>query len=284
MAMVKRILLPLDPSPYTEAVLKVGCAIARQHGAEITGLVVLDIPGIERSVGPVPMGGLYYAERLEKQKQREAQDRIDSLLEKFRATCEEEGVGHRSSEQQGSPAEWIIKESIYYDLVLVGLRTYYHFESGQKSGESLQEVLDHASTPVLGVPERVDAPFAPGAKAKYVIAFDGSLPAGRALKGFADLVDPDAAEVTLLTADDDEATAQYYLGQAEAYLNTHSIRNVKKEWTTEHIIKVVEEKYMDRADVFVLGAHSKRGLLDFMVGSLTKSLIEANRKLVLICQ
>jgi nucleotide-binding universal stress UspA family protein len=283
--MTKRILLPLDPSPYTETAQKLGCALAKQHGAEITGMVILDTPGIERSVGPVPAGGLYYAERVEQHRQHEAKERIDSLLEAFRATCEREGVTHRSSEHQGSPADWIIKESIYYDLVMVGLRTFYHFGSSEGPGDSLERLLDHAVTPVLGVPEHLKLPdLSDGQRIKVLIAYDGSLPAARALKAFAGLVNPETVEVTLLTANDDETAARYYLNQAQGYLGAHAIQNVKQEWITEHIIKVVEEKYVDWADVFVVGAHSKHGLLDFMVGSLTKSLIEANRKLVLICQ
>ena len=92
--MLRRILIPLDPSPYAAAAVEYGCFLAKRHDAEVTGLVVLDIPGIEKSVGPVPIDGLQYAERLEEAKAKEAHERIQALLERFKEKCQKEGVIH----------------------------------------------------------------------------------------------------------------------------------------------------------------------------------------------
>ena len=112
--MIKRILVPLDPSPFSETAVELGCKIAKNNNAELTGLVVLDIPGIEKSVGPIPVGGIYYAEQLEAAKQKEAQERISKLLDKFKKKCDREGIKHRVAEFQGSPSDGIIKESIFF--------------------------------------------------------------------------------------------------------------------------------------------------------------------------
>ena len=282
--MIKRILIPLDPSPYTETATKIGCAVARQQGAELTGLVVLDIPGIEKSIGMVPLGGLYYAERLEKQKEREARDRIQSLLSRFKETCEKAGVAHREAELQGSPSERILGESMFYDAVIVGLRTFYQFETSDSPGDSLEEILDHAITPVYGVPERFSLPVVPEEKIKVLIPFDGSLPSARALHRFAQLAVPDAMEVVLLMSDPDREKADSYLDRAEAYLKAHAVSDVKKEWTSQEIIQAVDDHYLDWATMVVVGAHAKAGLFDFMVGSLTRYLIEKAEKPVLIGQ
>ena len=45
--MIKRILIPLDPSEYAQAAIQVGAQIARRTDAELTGLVILDIESIE---------------------------------------------------------------------------------------------------------------------------------------------------------------------------------------------------------------------------------------------
>jgi len=55
--MIKRILLPLDASPFTAAATEAACLLAKNQDAQITGLVVIDIPGIKKSIGPVPLGG-----------------------------------------------------------------------------------------------------------------------------------------------------------------------------------------------------------------------------------
>ncbi|MDY6864278.1 MAG: universal stress protein [Thermodesulfobacteriota bacterium] len=280
--MVKRILIPLDPSQYTENALDEGCNIARRNGAELTGLVILDIPGIEKSIGPIPLGGLYYAEKLEKHKEEEAHERIHSILSRFKEKCNEEEVAHREAEFQGSPSDRIIKESIFYDLVIMGLRTYFNFETSDKPGDSLEKILDHSITPIYGVPETM--PVSDTEKTKVLIAFDGSLQSARAMKRFAKLADPDIMEVALIISHTDKETANYYMDQAEAYLNTYSINNVKKIWTSQNIIRVMEEQYLDWADIVVVGAHSKKGPFDFMAGSLVKYLIKEAKRPVFIGQ
>ena len=279
--MIKRILVPLDTSPYTETALDVSCAIARQHDAQLTGLVILDIPGIEKSVGPAPMGAYHYAEELEEFKKQKATERIEELLAKFAEKCQHEGISHTQAQLQGSPSERILGESIYYDAVVVGLRTFFDFESSDGPGIPLDELLDHTVTPIYGVPRSFALP-AQGEKLTVLIAFDGSLPAAKALQRFAYLELAEFAEVLLLTSAPHEDEAQYYLGQAQTYLNAHGISDVRQEWTQKGIIQAVEEEYLDWASFFVIGAHSKKGLLDFFLGSLTRYLIQADSKPVLI--
>jgi len=278
---MKRILIPLDTSPYSDTALDVGCVIAKQHDAELTGLVVLDIPGIKKSIGPVPLGGFYYAEKLEKEKEREARKRIQKLIAKFREKCTKEGVKYREAETQGSPSEQIVKESIFFDAIIIGLKTYFHFETSNNPGNSLDEIMDHTITPIYAVPERLNISKTKSEKIKALIPFDGSLPSARALHNFAHLGFFEVMEVTLLNSNPEKDAARYYLDQAEAYLRSHSIENIKKEWTAKKIIDVVDE-YLDWANIVVVGAHSKKSLIDFMVGSLTKHLIKEAKKPLLI--
>jgi nucleotide-binding universal stress UspA family protein len=282
--MIKRILIPLDPSPFTDSALKIGTTMAKINGAELTGLVVLDLPGIEKSIGPVPLGGLHYAEKIEKAKREEAHQRIHELLSKFKQQCEDAGVSYREAELQGSPSERIIKESIFYDAVILGMRTHFHFETQDTPGDSLEKILDETITPVYAVPEKLDLPDLPMEKIRVLIAFDGSLPAARAMQRFAQLAPVDIFEVKLLISEDEEEKAQYYLNQAELYLNSHNVQNIEKRWVKDNIIKTIDEEYLDWAHVLVVGAHSKQGLFNFMVGSLTKHLIREARKPILIGQ
>jgi nucleotide-binding universal stress UspA family protein len=282
--MIKRILIPLDPSPFTDSALKIGTTMAKINGAELTGLVVLDLPGIEKSIGPVPLGGLHYAEKIEKAKREEAHQRIHQLLEKFHRVCEDAGVSYQEAELQGSPSERIIKESIFYDAVIMGMRTHFHFETQEGPGDSLEKILDETVTPVYAVPEKLELPNLPMEKIRVLIAFDGSLPAARAMQRFAQLAPVDIFEVQLLISEEDEERAHYYLDQAEAYLKCHNVLNIEKKWIKDNIIKTIDENYLDWAHVLVVGAHSKQGLFSFMVGSLTKHLIKIAKKPILIGQ
>ncbi len=270
--MIRRILVPLDPSAYTVAALKYACDIAKAHDAEITGLTILDVPGIEHSIGGIPLGGFYYAEKLGNKMEKEARERIQDLVTQFKEKCEEEGVKHREAETLGAPAEQIVHEATFYDLVIMGLRTYFHFETQDKPGDSLNKVLDHAVMPLLAVPDNYK-PIK-----KVLFAFDGSLPAAHALQDLVHLLDVSTFEILLLTAGDDEEIAKHYLDQAEEYLKAYSIENVKKEWTSQDIIPALEEKYLEWADLVVVGAHSKKGLIDFLTGVLTDHLIKITTK------
>ena len=278
--MLKRILLPLDPSPYTETATYIACRIAQLHNAEVTGLVILDIPGIERSIGPIPMGALHYAEKIELAKKVEASQRIEKLLDEFKKTCEDHKVSYREAHDQGYPSNAIMQATRFYDMMIIGLRTFFDFETGDHEGTSLNKLLDKSITPVLGVPENYQVPDF----LKVLVAYDGSLPSSRALQRFGQLRNPDAMEITLLNSSKDEQTGMYLLEQAEQYLLAHGMKNIRKEWISDDILDVVENHYYDRYDSFVVGAHAKEGIFDFILGSLTKFLIDRGKKPVMIGQ
>ena len=132
--MIKRILVPLDPSPFTESAIKYASLFAKQQDAGISGLVVLDVPGIEKSIGAVPGGGLYWAEKLEEYKTEHAKEKIEKTLIKFKEICETETVKFSEAEEQGSPSMRILHDSIFYDLIVMGQRTFYHFDADKAGG------------------------------------------------------------------------------------------------------------------------------------------------------
>lgn len=281
--MLKRILVPLDSTPFTEAALSWACSAAKTHDAEVTGMVVLDIPGIEKSVGPVPLGGFYYAEQLEKTRARKAQEHIDMLLHRFDKTCSERGVRHRAMEHQGSPHEEIIRESLFYDALVMGLRSCFCFGEEERDWDPLDQLMDHSVTPVYGIPERPVIPDLSREKMGVVVAFDGSLPAARALQRFGQFAVPGHTKVTLLSSEDDRERGRFLLDRAAQYLAARGITEVEQEVTSQGIKDSIEERFMGpEVHLIVVGAHSKKGLLDFMVGSLSRHLIQAAKKPLLI--
>jgi nucleotide-binding universal stress UspA family protein len=67
-------------------------------------------------------------------------------------------------------------------------------------------------------------------------------------------------------------------------LAAHGFDEVRSEWTEDDIVEAVDERYLDAADLVVVGAHSKVAVIDFLIGSLTRHLIEVARKPILIGQ
>ena len=279
--MLRRILIPLDPSPYTEAALEYSCLIAKQHGAAVTGLAVLDIWGIEDAMSPTLYPGLYHAVRRLEHREKDARAHMQELLHKFEQKCRQQGVAYHQCSYQGIPSKHILSESIFHDLVVIGFHTDFDFGVDPGSGRPLAKILDHSVTPILAVPDT----FRWREKTiKTLIAFNGSLPAARALQRFVQLAGGGDYEIALLMSDKDEKTANFYLSRAEAYLHAHAIENVKTVWTPQDIIWSIESGYLDWADLVVVGAHSKKGLVDFIVGSVAKYLIRQAKKPLLLGQ
>jgi nucleotide-binding universal stress UspA family protein len=266
--MIKRILLPLEPSPYTDVATEYALLIAKEHEAEITGLAVLDIPGIEKSEGAVPLGGIYYAQQVIAHKQEDAREKIATLLKVFGERCQEAGVSYRLAEEQGAPVKRIVELSLYYDLVVMGLRTNYRFETKEGVEKSVEEILDHTITPVLAVPNEFRA------IQNVTVAFDGSLPAARALQRFAHLALVPNLNITLLNSNEDKDEADRILDRAAEYLRAYGATSLRTRWSSERIYDVLVSSYLDTADMIVLGAHGKAGLLEFVMGGLPKKLIE----------
>ena len=104
------------------------------------------------------------------------------------------------------------------------------------------------------------------------------------MQRFSQLMIPDMARPRLLMSHDEQEIAEVQLAHARRYLELHGFNNVETYYTDQDIIKACKKDHLDWADVVVVGAHSKKGLFDFIVGSLTKYLIKLDKKPVLIGQ
>ena len=282
--MIKRILLPLDKSKFTDAAINFAIKMAKAHDAEITGLVVIDIEGIKSSIGPLPPGVSFYAKELEHSRIEKNFQHVDALLDKFKVTCSKAGVKHRTGMDQGSPSETITAISLYYDVLIMGLRTYYEFDIEDKSGGSFGDILGETITPVFAVPQDYFPPHDPNERRKALFPFDGSIPASRAMQRFVQLANPINTEVSLLISHDSKDEGIKILNHAEKYLKIHGINNIEKIYTNENIIRFISKNYLESPDLFVLGAHSKKGIFDFLQGSLSRFLIQEGTKPLFIGQ
>lgn len=282
--MIKRILLPLDPSEYAKSAASLACKIAKVNNAEISGIVVLDVPGIEKSIGSVPAGASLFAKELEEHRLSEADFHVHSLLKKFGKLCSDCNIEYEFHQRQGSPGSKILDHALFYDLLILGNKTFYHFETSNKPGDSFDNILDHSITPIISVPERLPESVLNNNRIQTTIAFDGSLPSARALQLFAKMRMFDKFDIRIIISDDNTKLARHYLDDAETYLKAHGFSHINKINTKDDIIDYIDNNLMDWTDLFVFGAHSKHGILDFMVGGLAKHLIKRGDHILFIGQ
>lgn len=269
--MVRRILVPIDPSPFSKGALKTAFRLGGQHGAEVTALAVLDAPGIQQATGPGTPSSMPFVEKAEHLRMAEAHDHNRAMLDEFDRAGTEAGVDHRGLEIQGDPVEVLAREAMYYDLVVVGMQTYLKHETSPKPDGSLKRMLGHLATPILTVGEDgllFDKP-------RVLIAYHDSLASARSLRQFAMVSAFADAQVTLLTACEDKDGGMELLEKAAAYLAAAGYASVSLEWTPEQIVDALRNQYLNRADLVVAGTHTKRSWFEFLaVGSVTDFLLE----------
>jgi nucleotide-binding universal stress UspA family protein len=279
--MIRRIIVPLDPSSYSDAAVSYAVQLAKAHGAEVTGFMVVDTPGIHDSVSPISPGAAVYAKKAENRLEAEAHERIQEILEKFASRCDEAGVAHREVEDQGDPVEAIARESAFFDLLVIGLRTHFHFQTSNSEGDTLEHLVGRLATPILAVTEE-HVPLSD--HLNVVVAFDGSPAAIRSLRQFTQLAGFSNPNIAILTSNEELEAARKIFGPAEEYLRTYGYTDIESEWTPMHIADAIDEEFVDKADLIVVGMHAKHGMLSFVVGSLTNHLIRIGRVPVFIGQ
>ncbi len=265
---ITRILVPLDPSAYAHSATVTACAIAREQRALVSGVAVLDSEGIRSDL--VPGIGPYYPMMADQIRARieHADGVVRDCMERFAATCDAHHISHLETEYEGVPAQKLLESSIFYDLVVTGLKTFFHFETLESDeGRTIDHLLDRTVTPVLAVPET------PVEKIERVlIAFDGSFGSARALHDFIQLAALTKPEVTLVVAEKGIAESEFLLEHGSAFLRSHGLESITTVASDSPIKEEVECRIGDM-DLVVAGIHSKKVIKDLFVGSLVKHLI-----------
>ena len=288
--MINRILVCLDKSPYTDSSISYANWLALHHDAAVEGMVVIDTEGIERSIGAVPIGQMRMAKTRIATKEEESHQLMESILKKFKERCEADGVRHTEYEDQGTPADAILAESNYFDCVVIGLRTFFTYESGSgrdhmygtdddNHGNSLDLILDQSLAPVFAVP--LEWKPAEGAF-DVLIAIDNSVNSMRCLRQFARLYGRAPANVTLLNCHTNETEAKDLLGKSEGFLKAHGFEKITLDWQPRKPREVITYEFVKPYDLICVGAHAKTAVIDYFVGSVTKDLIQLGRKPLLI--
>ncbi|MDF1812784.1 MAG: universal stress protein [Verrucomicrobiales bacterium] len=265
---LKRILVPIDPTIYAQAATETACQIAKVHGAKVSGIAVLDSAEIRSSL--VPAVGPYYPGVMSEvvAMTHHADHILKESLERFASTCESSGVDHLETEYEGIPARKLLESAIFYDLIVVGLKTAFHFETRNESFEALDSLLDRTITPILGVPAGgLEEPL------RVLVTIDGSTGSARALHDFVQFAQPYDCEVKVIVADKAESESGFLIKNSVDYLKAHGFSKVSAESFDKDILMAVEAEIDSGANLVVAGIHSKKRLKDIFVGSFTRSLI-----------
>ncbi len=269
--MARRILVPLDGSDYSKVATKVAIEMAKMRDGIIIGLGVVDTEEIDETAIGAGIGASYYAEHLKSYKKNKAIGKIKNFLDEFEDECQDAKVDYERYSKSGDPVEEIIGMGKTSDLIITGLRTFFHFETTPKPGDTLKELLESGVCPVLAVPkEEVKN------NKKVLIAYDDTISSANAMKMFQRFykTNPYAKKVYLLNVNNDLDKAEEILESARKYFKSHKIRvDLEKRAGKpgKEILDFAKEK---KVNMIVMGAYGEGGLSKLFFGHASRGVIE----------
>ena len=90
--MVGRVLVALSGTEYALVAIETAVTLAKAHGAELTGVTVVNTERLRR-IGPVPMGAGDIAQQLRDERVAQSREAAEMVIERFEAACAESVAG-----------------------------------------------------------------------------------------------------------------------------------------------------------------------------------------------
>ena len=262
-----KILLGLDGSPYAHAAIEYACQLALNHNASITGVAIINRPGIQSSSGPMPIGGAHYEVQREEQLLEATEQKAKAILNDFARICDDRKINAVLHADTGSPFSEIIEESKFHDFIVIGKRTFFEYDANETYG-TLERILKNGLIPVLAVPDSVRE------IKKVLVAYDDSIPASKVVHMFLLLGIWNACDITLLTVNDSAQAAQELLGNLGGFFESYGIKPSLATRSGPPDTAVKSYIAENDIDMLAMGAYGRKSVRKFFVGSVTQHLIQ----------
>jgi nucleotide-binding universal stress UspA family protein len=269
--MIKKILVTLDSSPFTETAIRHTIEIGISHNAEVTGIAVVHTKKME-NVGPVPIGAGHSAKNLRQFRLKETIIHIDEIMGKFESALSGSGLTYRSIREKGDPLRVMVSYATHQDLIITGARSILNYGVVEERQDLLCRMLNAGIGPFFAV----GAEFNP--IRRVLIAYDGSVNSRRALNKFSQLkIWPSVSIRIIYFGGEDEKSKKLLLDATEEFsaqgFSTESLSILGP--AKKQLVKHAEEW---SADLIVIG-NRPRGLLSRQVfGDTTTYAIEHSEK------
>lgn len=266
--MPQAVLIGLDGSEYSRSATDLGIRFARQHGASLTGMAIVDEPGI-CAPGPVPLGGGSAKRAREQVQLSEAHQKTELFLEAFSKQCASAMVQAGGVKKVGEPAQQLVLEAQAHDVVLLGKETFFQFETQEEPDDTLITVIKNVPRPVISVPRLLPD------EGPVVIAWDGSVQVARAISSFQSLQLHAGKEVHVLAIQAKQQEATDSMDRAVRFLSNHQVTAHRQfVISAADPADIILEKLAKlQAGLLVMGAYGKSTITEFFFGSVTRTLL-----------
>jgi nucleotide-binding universal stress UspA family protein len=262
------ILVHVDQSPRAQMRLDIAAELARQHGAHLTALQVIDVAMPVMALGDGG-GGAVIAELMEQMRQSALTAGV-KLKAAFEAALARDGIMGEWRQVEGTTREILALHGRYGDLLVLG-----QDDPESDSAGLLEAVVFDSGRPVLAIP------FAGTFKTigkRVLVGWNASREASRALHDALPLIAK--AE-----------TATVFLANPTRGLDGHGeepgadiARHMVRHGLKVEVAKVIADDVPDSAlllnhasdmgaDLLVMGAYGHSRLREFILGGMTRSLL-----------
>jgi nucleotide-binding universal stress UspA family protein len=269
-AMLKRILVLLGETSASASARQYAFRLTKSTEAAVAGLAGIDLTYIEASM-PGAIGASAYKVRLEEQLKKQAEDIRHRLHEAFELECRDRNVPFEWLSFEGDPIEALYLATEVRDLVITGHDTAFCGSVHEQLSEVLAKLLLITPRPVIVCPDDISATD------DVLIAYDGSVPAMRAVQLFTLLGVGQGKRIHVTSIDASQELAARRTGGAAGYLRSHGYEVETNPIASRvHPAEVLNIEIADRKiGTLVIGAYGHRGFREFLFGSTTSTLVES---------
>ncbi len=277
--MIKRVLLGIGGTPFTQVAIQRSVELCQLHDAQLTAVTIVDQQRLGR-VGPVPAGGGAAAAELREHRLAVTRERIEEAVEALKAACDEAKVSVAIHREQGQPFQLMIDYARYHDLSVFGLRSMFEYDmlgtSDVDPAGELSRMVIGGVRPIVAVSERYRS------IGRVLVAYGGSVRAAEAMKQLVRLRPWPNVNLRILTCGDDGAAAERLLSDAAIYCRQHGHQPELNHRPGSPSKEILAEAASWDADLIVLGTSRSSLFTRTVFGSTALDVIRnADRPLFL---
>ena len=273
--MIKRILVGLGGTPFTDVAVRRAVELARVHDSHLTGVTVVDMDRLKK-VGPVPLGAGPYAQRMAERRVFVTQDRIQVAIDGFVRECESALVSHSVEKETGDPFDLMIAHARYHDLTVFGLKSLFDYGITEEPRDALIRLVSQGVRPILAVSPQYRT------VKKALVAYSGSMESAKAMRRFVQMrLWPDVSlDIVHFGTDADKGNT--LLNDAADYCRAHGFTVQTRIVDASPDQGILAHAGTCAADIIVMGNSVRSLMLRQIMGSTVMSTIQtADRPLFL---
>jgi nucleotide-binding universal stress UspA family protein len=266
--MLRRMLLLLGETPSSLSARQYAFRVARSANAELAGLAGIDLSYIEAPM-PGGIGSSAYKVRLEQQLTNQADASRLRLRERYERESEAHGIAFEWLSFRGDPIETLYLACEMCDLVVTGHDTTFHGNIRRELSETLAKLVLPAPRPIVVCGDETNTLI------DVLVAYDGSVPAMRAVQIYALLRPSEDQRIVVTSIDASQELAARRAHGAAGYLRRHGYEveafPIASRLQPADVLRI--EVADRKIGTVVMGAFGHRGLQKLLFGSVTTSLV-----------